>query len=112
MPTLSDIINPEAFDLKPPRLKFLESATQALNRFLKCLFENNTLKIHELIWEFVMVPDLQVRKDGIETNILPGMVPRSNYKPKLVPIFSTYSKAGCYKTTIFSQAGFVIRLHR
>ncbi|KAI8578849.1 hypothetical protein K450DRAFT_244806 [Umbelopsis ramanniana AG] len=59
MPTLSDILNPEAFDLKPPPLKFLETATQTLNRFLKNLFENNTLKIHELIWEFVMVPDLQ-----------------------------------------------------
>lgn len=63
MPTLSDILNPEAFDLKPPPLKFLETATQTLNRFLKNLFENNTLKIHELIWEFVMVPDLQVRKE-------------------------------------------------
>ncbi|KAI9286257.1 hypothetical protein BC943DRAFT_359426 [Umbelopsis sp. AD052] len=59
MPTLSDILNPEAFDLKPPPLKFLETATQTLNRFLKSLFQNNTLKIHELIWEFVMVPDLQ-----------------------------------------------------
>jgi hypothetical protein len=86
MPTLSDILNPEAFDLKPPPLKFLETATQTLNRFLKNLFANNTLKIHELIWEFVMVPDLQVRKREIEKRKKKShsiTVPRSNEKLKL-----------------------------
>jgi hypothetical protein len=71
IPTLSDVLNPEAFDLKPPPLKLLEATTNALNRFLKCLFENHTLKVHELIWEFVMVPDLQVRQIGYNFFIAP-----------------------------------------
>lgn len=60
IPTLTDILNPELFNLHPPPIVFLDRATQALNAFLSCLFENHTLKIHELVWEFVMVPDLQV----------------------------------------------------
>ncbi|KAG2179984.1 hypothetical protein INT43_003771, partial [Umbelopsis isabellina] len=59
IPTLTDILNPESFNLHPPPIVFLDRATQALNAFLGCLFENHTLKIHELVWEFVMVPDLQ-----------------------------------------------------
>ncbi|KAJ2963101.1 hypothetical protein NQZ79_g1828 [Umbelopsis isabellina] len=59
IPTLTDILNPESFNLHPPPIVFLDRATQALNTFLSCLFENHTLKIHELVWEFVMVPDLQ-----------------------------------------------------
>lgn len=58
MPSLSDFRNPFQIHSKPSR-SVLHNTQERLDRFLKILLSHPTFSTHELLWEFILVPDLQ-----------------------------------------------------
>ncbi|KAL4781021.1 hypothetical protein BJX76DRAFT_26396 [Aspergillus varians] len=58
MPSLSDFRNPFQIHSKPSRA-VLHNMQERLDRFLKILLSHPTFSTHELLWEFILVPELQ-----------------------------------------------------
>ncbi|KAL3473797.1 hypothetical protein BJX99DRAFT_233060 [Aspergillus californicus] len=58
MPSLSDFRSPFQIHSKPSRA-VLHSMQERLDRFLKILLSHPTFATHELLWEFILVPELQ-----------------------------------------------------
>ncbi|KAL6239772.1 hypothetical protein BDW75DRAFT_197341 [Aspergillus navahoensis] len=58
MPSLTDFRNPFQIHSKPSRA-VLHNMQERLDRFLKILLSHPTFSTHELLWEFILVPELQ-----------------------------------------------------
>ncbi|KAL3458780.1 hypothetical protein BJX64DRAFT_211366 [Aspergillus heterothallicus] len=58
MPSLSDFRSPFQIHSKPSRA-VLHNMQERLDRFLKILLSHPTFATHELLWEFILVPELQ-----------------------------------------------------
>ncbi|KAL4930156.1 putative VPS9 domain protein [Aspergillus undulatus] len=58
MPSLSDFRNPFQIHSKPSRA-VLHNMQERLDKFLKILLSHPTFSTHELLWEFILVPELQ-----------------------------------------------------
>ncbi|KAL2832080.1 hypothetical protein BDW59DRAFT_115202 [Aspergillus cavernicola] len=58
MPSLSDFRSPFQVHSKPSRA-VLHNMQERLDRFLKILLSHPTFATHELLWEFILVPELQ-----------------------------------------------------
>ncbi|KAL4879497.1 hypothetical protein BJY04DRAFT_229051 [Aspergillus karnatakaensis] len=58
MPSLSDFRSPFQIHSKPSRA-VLHNMQERLDRFLKILLAHPTFSTHELLWEFILVPELQ-----------------------------------------------------
>ncbi|KAL4913590.1 hypothetical protein BDW62DRAFT_192304 [Aspergillus aurantiobrunneus] len=58
LPPLSDFRNPFQIHSKPSRA-VLHNMQERLDRFLKILLSHPTFATHELLWEFILVPELQ-----------------------------------------------------
>ncbi|KAL4809675.1 hypothetical protein BDV18DRAFT_132565 [Aspergillus unguis] len=58
MPSLSDFRNPFQIHSKPSRA-VLHNMQERLDRFLNILLSHPTFSTHELLWEFILVPELQ-----------------------------------------------------
>ncbi|KAL2872111.1 putative VPS9 domain protein [Aspergillus lucknowensis] len=58
MPSLSDFRSPFQIHSKPSRA-VLHNMQERLDKFLKILLSHPTFATHELLWEFILVPELQ-----------------------------------------------------
>ncbi|KAL4942281.1 hypothetical protein BDV06DRAFT_165345 [Aspergillus oleicola] len=58
IPSLSDFRNPFQIHSKPSRA-VLHNMQERLDKFLKILLSHPTFATHELLWEFILVPELQ-----------------------------------------------------
>lgn len=58
LPSLTDFRNPFQIHSKPSRA-VLHNMQDRLDRFLKILLSHPTFATHELLWEFILVPELQ-----------------------------------------------------
>ncbi|KAI9376767.1 hypothetical protein BJX61DRAFT_548033 [Aspergillus egyptiacus] len=58
MPSLADFRSPFQIHSKPSRA-VLHNMQERLDRFLKILLSHPTFATHELLWEFILVPELQ-----------------------------------------------------
>ncbi|KAJ5893911.1 hypothetical protein N7495_005602 [Penicillium taxi] len=59
VPSLSDFRNPFQIHSKPSR-SVLHDLQEKLDRFLKTLLTHPTFSTHEMLWEFFLVPELQL----------------------------------------------------